>query len=419
MRSNGVNMIKLALIGLGNLGHIYTKAILDRTDCVIAAACDISTSQRNKYSKIFPNIRLFESVDILLGKESFDAAFILTSDSCHKDPFIKCLDSGKHVFVEKPVGNSIEEIIEMVNAIDRNSGLVAASGHILRYFPINREIKKMAQAGTFGQIFYLEGDYIHNLKEQADPDRFNSALGKNWYLEDEKPMVGGGCHPFDVLRWVVDSPVESVVSMGNNIAFEQMRNDDCVVSLYKYKNGAVAKVTALYAPISPMPPCYNISVYGTKATVWRDRVCFDHNEGFKPMIYEPYVEKYGHGFERELEDFIQAIKELSQRAKYVLTVCTGSALLAKTGLLKDLKATTNKMSFDWVAEQDRQVNWARKARWVNDDKYYTSSGISAGIDMTLGFVCDIMGKEVSEKISYGMEYIWNSDKDFDPFSKEI
>lgn len=127
----------------------------------------------------------------------------------------------------------------------------------------------------------------------------------------------------------------------------------------------------------------------------------------------------GFGTRQEVNNqvFIQAIKELSQRAKYVLTVCTGSALLAKTGLLKDIKATTNKMSFDWVAEQDRQVNWIRKARWVNDDKYYTSSGVSAGIDMTLGFICDIMGKKVSEKISYGMEYIWNSDKDFDPFSK--
>jgi len=128
---------------------------------------------------------------------------------------------------------------------------------------------------------------------------------------------------------------------------------------------------------------------------------------------------FGTRQEANNQEFIQALKELSQRSKYVLTVCTGSALLAKTGLLKALKATTNKISFDWVIEQDTQVNWVRKARWVNEGKYYTSSGISAGIDMTLGFICDIMGKEVSEKISFGMEYIWNSDKDFDPFSKEI
>ena len=54
----------------------------------------------------------------------------------------------------------------MVAAIDRNPGQVAASGHILGYYPINRKIKEMADAGEFGEIFYMEGiTYtISNLK---------------------------------------------------------------------------------------------------------------------------------------------------------------------------------------------------------------------------------------------------------------
>jgi transcriptional regulator GlxA family with amidase domain len=115
------------------------------------------------------------------------------------------------------------------------------------------------------------------------------------------------------------------------------------------------------------------------------------------------------------QELIRYIKDLSIKAQNVLTVCTGSALLAKTGLLKSIKATSNKMSFDWVAKQDDEVQWIRKARWVSDGKYYTSSGISAGIDMILGFISDIMGIKVAEKISEIMEYIWNSDKDDDPF----
>lgn len=115
------------------------------------------------------------------------------------------------------------------------------------------------------------------------------------------------------------------------------------------------------------------------------------------------------------QELIGYLKILSMNAQFVLTVCTGSALLAKTGLLKNIKATTNKMSFDWVIEQDNEVQWIRKARWVNDGKYYTSSGVSAGIDMTLGFVSDMIGIEVAEKIAKGIEYIWNSNKDYDPF----
>ncbi len=114
-------------------------------------------------------------------------------------------------------------------------------------------------------------------------------------------------------------------------------------------------------------------------------------------------------------DFIRTLKKLSEGAIFVLTVCTGSALLAKTGLLKNLKATTNKMAFDWVAGQDAEVQWIRKARWVSDGKYYTSSGVSAGIDMTLGFIGDTLGLEAAEKISRGIEYIWNKDSDNDPF----
>lgn len=90
-------------------------------------------------------------------------------------------------------------------------------------------------------------------------------------------------------------------------------------------------------------------------------------------------------------------------------------MLAKTGLIKGHKATTNKLAFDWVTEQDKEVQWIRKARWVNDGKYYTSSGVSAGIDMTLGFISDVNGIEVAEKIARGIEYIWNKDKENDPF----
>lgn len=115
------------------------------------------------------------------------------------------------------------------------------------------------------------------------------------------------------------------------------------------------------------------------------------------------------------QEFLQHLRELSMNAKFVLTVCTGSALLAKTGLLKNMKATSNKMAFDWVVEQDNEVNWIREARWVHDGKYYPSSGVSAGIDMTLGFMSDMMGVEIAEKIAKGIEYIWNRDKDNDPF----
>jgi len=118
------------------------------------------------------------------------------------------------------------------------------------------------------------------------------------------------------------------------------------------------------------------------------------------------------------EYFIEQLKILSEKAPYVLTVCTGSALLAKTNLLNGMKATSNKMAFEWVMSNGTEVNWIKKARWVKDGKFYTSSGVSAGIDMTLGFICDIHGMKASQAIANGIEYSWNPDRDNDPFAVE-
>ena len=112
---------------------------------------------------------------------------------------------------------------------------------------------------------------------------------------------------------------------------------------------------------------------------------------------------------------IDKIRKISELSKYVLTVCTGTALLAKTGLLDSRKATTNKRAFDWVTTQGPNVNWVRRARWVVDDKYYTSSGVSAGMDMTLGFLQDMHGVKFAGEVAHTIEYVWREDKDEDDF----
>jgi putative intracellular protease/amidase len=114
--------------------------------------------------------------------------------------------------------------------------------------------------------------------------------------------------------------------------------------------------------------------------------------------------------------FIEKLKYIAEGSKWCLTICTGSALLAKTGLLDNCNATSNKMAFDWVKSNGANVNWKYKARWVVDKKYYTSSGVSAGIDMALGFICDRFGEEKANEIAKIIEYGWNNDRDNDLFA---
>lgn len=126
----------------------------------------------------------------------------------------------------------------------------------------------------------------------------------------------------------------------------------------------------------------------------------------------------GQGIRREVSNngLIATIKTLAKASRYVLTVCTGTALLAKTGLLNNKAATTNKLVFEWVASQATEVKWKKSARWVQDDKYYTSSGVSAGIDMALGFIGEMHGLQKAEKIAREIEYVWQQDKENDPFA---
>jgi transcriptional regulator GlxA family with amidase domain len=101
----------------------------------------------------------------------------------------------------------------------------------------------------------------------------------------------------------------------------------------------------------------------------------------------------------------------------VMTVCSGTALLARTGLLDGKRATTNKMFFHEVAESGPGVAWVREARWVEDGKFATSSGVSAGIDMALAVIAKLIGPQVSDNLAVATEYDWHRDASWDPFAK--
>lgn len=117
--------------------------------------------------------------------------------------------------------------------------------------------------------------------------------------------------------------------------------------------------------------------------------------------------------------FLDALRNHACKARFVASICTGSALLAKAGLLDGKRATSNKIAFNWVMTQGPNVTWVREARWVEDGPFFTSSGISAGMDMTLGLIQRLFGKDTSTEVARRAEYVWNDDKSIDPFFKPV
>ena len=126
----------------------------------------------------------------------------------------------------------------------------------------------------------------------------------------------------------------------------------------------------------------------------------------------------GIGTRKEVDNtpFINSLARLAEECDTVATVCTGSALLARTGLLDAKQATSNKIAFDWVTRQNPKVQWLRKARWVVDGKFYTSSGVAAEMDMTVALIRDLFGNTTAREVIRKAEYSWNEDSEKDPFA---
>ncbi|AHE52945.1 hypothetical protein NX02_06065 [Sphingomonas sanxanigenens DSM 19645 = NX02] len=110
------------------------------------------------------------------------------------------------------------------------------------------------------------------------------------------------------------------------------------------------------------------------------------------------------------------VRRQDRATRWTASVCTGAAILARAGLLDGREATTNKLAFDWVAGQSDKVRWQRKARWVFDGKYATSSGVSAGTDMALALVEKLYGRKAAEHAATIAEYRWHDDAADDPFA---
>lgn len=117
----------------------------------------------------------------------------------------------------------------------------------------------------------------------------------------------------------------------------------------------------------------------------------------------------------ENEPLLEWLRKRSEQAEITLSVCSGSAILARAGLLDGRRATSNKQFFSLAAAQSAAVEWVESARWVDDGRFVTSSGVSAGTDMALAVIERLYGAERAEEIANLTEYARETDPTHDPF----
>lgn len=134
------------------------------------------------------------------------------------------------------------------------------------------------------------------------------------------------------------------------------------------------------------------------------RVMPDYDLGMAPRI-DLLVVPGGFGTRPLLidETVLEWIRERAAAAELVTSVCTGSLVLARSGLLANRRATTHWSSLDALSELDSSITVERELRIV-DDGIVTSAGVSAGIDMALAVVESLFGREVADETAHYIEY---------------
>lgn len=116
-------------------------------------------------------------------------------------------------------------------------------------------------------------------------------------------------------------------------------------------------------------------------------------------------------------EFTAWLARWAEPAEIVASVCTGAGLLAAAGLLDGYRATTNKRAFDWPRGKGPKTEWIVEARWVQDRNRWTSSGVAAGMDMTLALVAHLLDDKLAQELADGIELDWHRDPSWDPFAR--
>ena len=322
---------KVGVLGLGWNGLLFCEKYAANPDCEFVAVCDRNEPRREPTAAQF-GVKGYANYDEMLKDCDLDVISIHTQDHLHKEPFIKALEAGKHVFVEKPLSDTLEDVVEMVKASRAHPDQVQLVGFILRFGKYFETIKEWIDNGTLGEICYLESDYIHDLRYQQYLEA--------WKLTREIPMIGGGSHSLDLLRWLAKDQcgdIKEVAAMSHHIAYKEMQADTSISTNYRFENGAIGKVATMYGGPAPRPFGFNLSVYGTKGAVVRDKLCLDgmgeEYMNIPEILYDPTFD-----FAPEVAHFMNCIKQGNTATR----VTPEDAAISVIGALKAVEAAEEK-----------------------------------------------------------------------------
>ena len=222
MSTQSEKNIGVAVIGCGGRGTGVTRRLLQdsKGHVKVLAVYDPDEAQcRNAMSDSqwkSPDTKICKSYQEAIATPGVDWVMVFSPNAYHKEHILEGFRQGKNVFSEKPLATRIKDCEEIFEA-HQKSGVLFATGFVLRYAPIYRKVKELLDSGIMGNVISIDAN------ENIDPNH-GTYIMRNWrrYTREAGPhILEKCCHDLDLLNWFCGSHVSKVAAFGGRDFFKK------------------------------------------------------------------------------------------------------------------------------------------------------------------------------------------------------
>ena len=162
-----VGIPSVAVVGMGYWGPNLVRVLAERTDVGLRWVCDQSAECLERVARRYPAARGTLDLDAVLEDPELDGVLLATPVFTHYELARRCLEAGKHTFVEKPLAPSSEQALELMDMAAARERVLMC-GHTFLYSPPVRAIRKLIDSGELGELFFISASRVNLGLHQRD-----------------------------------------------------------------------------------------------------------------------------------------------------------------------------------------------------------------------------------------------------------
>jgi predicted dehydrogenase len=218
-------MVTIGLAGAGAWGKQLLRNFANLPECRVQSVCDISEKVRTSVSRSYPNVVTYARFEEMISNSELNAVVIATTPDTHFSLALKALESGKDVFVEKPLVLTVSDAERLVDAANRLERILMV-GHIMVYHPAVLKLKSLIDSGELGEVYYLYGARLN--------------LGK--VRDIENALWSFAPHDISIVLYLVGKEPVSVTSVGNAYLQKAKGIEDVSFMTLQFEDGKMAHI---------------------------------------------------------------------------------------------------------------------------------------------------------------------------------